>query len=327
MRAVALTEFGGPDVLHVIDLPEPHAGPGEIRIRVRAAAVSPADTLLRAGVHSWAMRGMRGPYVPGMDVAGTVDEIGAGSATELKIGDPVMAMVLPIVPQPDGTLDYHGGGYAEYLVLPADWVTRAPAGLDHAAAATLPMNGLTALLTLDQLALEPGASLAVTGAAGTLGGYVVQLAAAAGVVVIGDAAPADEALVRKSGAAEVVARGDDVALRVRALHPDGVDAAVDAALIGPQILDAVRDGGSLALVRGAEEPGGYATTGERGITVRTPFVPEYAGRPDRLADIRRLAESGALVPRVARTFPAAEAPDAHRLLAAGGVRGRLVLTF
>ncbi|MFC3742331.1 NADP-dependent oxidoreductase [Paractinoplanes deccanensis] len=324
---MALTEFGGPDVLHMIDLPEPHAGPGEVRVRVHAAAVSPADTLLRAGVHAAAMRGLTGPFVPGMDIAGTIDEIGPDTATGLVLGDPVMAMVLPIVPGPGGTLGYHGGGYAEYVVLPAEWVVEAPRGLGHAAAATLPMNGLTALLTLDQLALAPGSLLAVTGAAGTLGGYLVQMGAAAGVIVIADAAPADEALVRKSGAAEIVARGDDVARRIRGRHPRGVDAVVDAALVGPRMLDAVRDGGSLALVRDAGEPGGYAAPAERGITVRHPFVPDYAGRLDRLAEIRRLAEAGILLPRVARTFRAAEAPAAHRLLAAGGVRGRLVLTF
>ncbi|GID33409.1 NADP-dependent oxidoreductase [Paractinoplanes brasiliensis] len=327
MRAVALTEFGGPNVLHIIDLPEPHAGPGQVRVRVRAAAVSPADTLLRAGVHAAAMRGLTGPFVPGMDIAGTIDEIGSGTTTELVLGDPVMAMVLPVVPGPGGALSYHGGGYAEYVVLPAEWVVRAPQGLDHADAATLPMNGLTALLTLDQLALASGSVLAVTGAAGALGGYLVQMAAAAGVIVVADAAPTDEALVRKSGATEIVTRGDDVARRIRELHPYGVDAVVDAALIGPRMLDAVRDGGSLALIRGAGEPGGYAAHGERRITVRAPFVPEYAGRPDRLAEIRRLTETGVLVPRVARTLPASGAPDAHRLLAAGGVRGRLVLTF
>ena len=320
MRAIGLSRFGGPDVLEVVDLPEPHAGPGEVRIRVRAAAVSPADTLLRAGAHAASLRGVPGPYVPGMDVAGTVDEIGPGTSTGLSSGDPVMAMVLPVAPRPDGTLDYRGGGYAEYLVLPAEWVARAPAGLDHAATATLPMNGLTALLTLDQLALAPGSVLAVTGAAGTVGSYLVQMASAAGVIVVGDARPADEALVRKSGAAEIVLRGDGVAQRIRSRFPGGVDAVADAALIGPQLTEAVRDGGSLALLRGSA-----ASTA--GVTVRSPFVPDYAGRTDRLDEIRRLAESGVLLPRVAGLFAAAEAPEAHRLLEAGGVRGRFVLTF
>jgi NADPH:quinone reductase-like Zn-dependent oxidoreductase len=327
VRAVGLSEFGGPGVLEVVDLPEPHAGRGEIRIRVRAAAVNPADTLMRSGMLAWALEGVPGPYVPGMDVAGTVDEIGPGTETGLSAGDAVMAMVLPFIPGPDGALRYQGGGYAEYVVLPAAWVVRAPAGVDHGAASTLPMNGLTALLTLDQLALAPGSVLAVTGAAGALGGYLVQMAAASGIVVVADAAPADEAFVRKSGATEIVVRGDDVAQRILALHPHGVDAVADAALIGPRVVEAVREGGSYAPFRSAGEPGGYAARADPRITVRRPFVPEYAGRHDRLEEIRRLAEAGVLIPRVAGTLAAAEAAEAHRRLEAGGVRGRLVLTF
>ncbi|MET8361309.1 hypothetical protein [Micromonospora sp. NPDC005171] len=107
--------------------------------------------------------------MPGQDVAGTVDEIGPGTVTDLAYGDPVIAMVLPFLPRPDGTADYFGGGYAKHVVLPAGSVTRAPRDVDHATASALPLNGLIALLNLDQLALEPGAVLAVTGAAGAVG--------------------------------------------------------------------------------------------------------------------------------------------------------------
>ena len=314
MRAIGVYEFGGPDVLRVVDLPEPHAGPGEVRVRVRAAAVNPADTLLRSGVLAQAFAGVPAPYVPGMDIAGVIDEIGPGTETELSPGEPVMAMVIPLGPA--------AGGYAEYVVLPAGWVVRAPAGIDHAAAATLPMNGLTALLALDQLALAPGSVLAVIGAAGALGGYLVQLGRHAGLTVVADAAPADEALVRRSGAADVVARGSDVAERIRARYPDGVDAVADAALVGPDLLDAVRDGGAYTMFRSGAEPGGHEIDGGNRITVQKTFVPDYAGRTDKLNQIRRLAEAGVLIPRVATTLPAAEAADAHRRLEAGGVRGR-----
>ncbi|MFB4273753.1 zinc-binding alcohol dehydrogenase family protein [Nonomuraea sp. MTCD27] len=319
MRAIGLYEFGGPDVLRVVDLPEPHAGPGEVRVRVRAAAVNPADTLLRSGVHARAFAGVPAPYVPGMDIAGVIDEIGPGAETELSPGEPVMAMVMPLGPA--------AGGYAEYVVLPAGWVVRAPAGTDHAAAATLPMNGLTAQLTLDRLALAPGSVLAVIGAAGTLGGYLVQLGRHAGLTVVADAAPADEPLVRLSGAADVVPRGSDVAARIRDRYPDGVAAIADTALVGPRLLGAVRDGGTYARFRSSGEPGAHEVDGNGRITVRTPFVPDYAGRTDKLHQIRRLAEDGVLTPRIAATLPAAEAPDAHRRLEAGGLRGRLVLTF
>lgn len=319
MYAIGLYEFGGPEALRVIDLPEPHAGPGEVRVRVRAAAVNPADTLLRSGTLARLFAGVPAPYVPGMDIAGVVDEIGPGTETALSPGDPVMAMVHPIGPA--------AGGYAEYVVLPAGWVVRAPAGTDHAAAATLPMNGLTALLTLDRLALAPGSVLAVTGAAGTLGGYLIELGGHAGLRVVADAAPADEDLVRRSGAADIVARGSDVAKRIRARHPDGVAAIADTALVGPLLLHAVRDGGRYVRFRRADEPGGQEIDGGGRVTVLTPFVPDYAGRTDKLEQIRLFAESGVLTPRVAAAMPAAEAAEAHRRLEAGGLRGRLVLTF
>ncbi|WP_406320281.1 NADP-dependent oxidoreductase [Streptomyces sp. NBC_01637] len=319
MQAVGLYEFGEPDVLQVIDLPDPHPGPGEVRVRVHAAAVNPADALLRAGAHAERLREFPGPYVPGMDIAGVVDEVGPATGTELRVGDPVMAMLMPL-----GTA---AGGYAEYRVLPASWVVRAPAGFDHASAATLPMNGLTALRTLDLLALPAGSVLAVVGAAGTLGSYLVQLAKHAGLTVIADAAPADEELVRGFGADEIVARGSNVAEHLRARYPDGVDAVADVALLGRRLSETVRDGGTFVRFRSAEEPGGYELENSGRITVRTTFVPDYFGRTDKLNRIRELAEAAVLIPRVAQTYSPVEAGNAHRRMAAGGVRGRLVVTF
>jgi NADPH:quinone reductase len=309
MRVVGVTEFGGPEALRVVDLPEPHAGPGQVRIRVHAATVNPTDTLLRSGAHGVPDHGP--PYVPGMDVAGVVDEVGDG--TVWSVGDEVMAIVVPRGPL--------GGGYAEQLVVPADSVARQPAGAGHVAASTLPMNGLTARLALDLLGLRPGATLAVTGAAGALGGYVVQLARHEGLRVVADAAPADEPLVRELGADVVVARGEGLADRVRERVPDGVDAVVDAALIGRPILAAVRDGGGLAVVRG------YREGTERGIAVHPVMVVDYAHERSKLDGLRRLTEDGVLTLRVAGTFPAERAAEAHRALEAGGVRGRLVITF
>jgi NADPH:quinone reductase len=124
-----------------------------------------------------------------------------------------------------------------------------------------------------------------------------------------------------------VARGSGVAERIRARYPDGVDAVADTALVGPDLLDAVRDGGAYVMFRSGAEPGGHEIDGGNRIAVERTFVPDYAGRTDKLNQIRRLAESGVLTPRVATTLPAAEAADAHRRLEAGGLRGRLVLTF
>ncbi|WP_326562724.1 NADP-dependent oxidoreductase [Micromonospora sp. NBC_01796] len=312
MRAVGLDEFGGPEVLRVVELPRPEAGPGQIGIRVHAAGVTPGDVLLRSGRIAALMRGVRQPYLPGQEVAGVVDQIGADTATDLRIGDRVMAMVVPIRPD--------GGGYAEHVVLDANWVGRAPAGTSHAEAATVPMNGLTARMALDQLDLQPGATLAVTGAAGAVGGFVVQLAKHAGLTVYADAKASDVPRVSALGADQVVERGPGVADRFRELAPGGVDGAVDT--VGTaDLFDAIRDGGGLAWVSGG------STEAPRGIRTGYVYMPDYGGRPDELDDLRRLAETGVLTLRVADTFPPEQAGQAHRLVEAGGVRGRLVIAF
>ena len=312
MRAIGVNQYGGPDALEVVELPEPHAGPGQVRLRVRAAAVNPTDTLARDGSRAERQRKDPPPYVPGMDAAGEVDEIGEGTDTELHVGDPAMAIVVP-----DGS----HGAYAEHVVVPAGSVVRAPSGASAVEAATLPMNGLTARLALDTLALAPGQTLAVTGAAGALGGYVVQLAKADRLTVVADASEADEDLVRSLGADVVVRRGDGVAARIRESQPGGVDALVDGSLQGDALLDAVRDGGRIATVRG------HRGADERGITWHPVLVRDVAEDHAALDRLRRQAEEGALTPRVADAIPAEKAPEAHRRLEAGGVRGRLVLTF
>jgi NADPH2:quinone reductase len=310
MRAVGVNHYGGPEALEVVDLPEPHAGPGQLRIRVHAAAVNPTDTYVRNGDRAKQQQKDPPPYVPGMDAAGVLDEIGDGVDTDLRVGDPVMAIVIP-----DGSY----GAYSEYLALPAASVGRSPKGASHAEACTLPMNGLTARLSLDELGLSPGDTILVTGAAGCFGGYVVQLAKADGLRVIADASPADEELVRALGADVVLARGDDLSERVRELEPGGVDGVADGAVMNQLLVPAVRDGGGFASVRGWKgEP-------QRDITFYATFVRRYAEEQARLDRLREQAESGAVTLRVARTFPAEQAGEAHRLLEGGGIRGRLVV--
>jgi NADPH:quinone reductase-like Zn-dependent oxidoreductase len=183
------------------------------------------------------------------------------------------------------------------------------------------MNGLTARLALDQLGLRPGQVLAVTGAAGAFGGYVVQLAKADGLTVVADASEADEQLVRELGADVVVRRGDDVAVRIRERFPEGVDGLADGAVMDALVLPAVRDGGRVATVRG------YRGDGQDRVAVIPTLVRRVAQDRAALDRLREQAEQGVLTLRVARTFPAEQAAEAHRLLARGGVRGRLVLTF
>ncbi|MDZ7727395.1 MAG: zinc-binding dehydrogenase [Dehalococcoidia bacterium] len=210
-----------------------------------------------------------------MDAAGVIDEIGEGAETDLNVDDAVMAMVIPV-----GT----HGAYRESIVLSADAVTRAPAGASHAEAATLPMNGLTARLSLDQLALQSGQTLAVTGAAGCYGGYVVQLAKAEGIRVIADASEKDEQLVRDLGADIVVRRGDDIAQRIREVVPEGVDGLADGAVQKELAVGAVKDGGGFASVRG------WQGNGERGITFHATAVRNYDHRADLLDKLRQQVE-------------------------------------
>jgi NADPH2:quinone reductase len=312
MRVVGLTEFGGPDVLRLVDVADPEAGPGQLRIRVRAAAVNPTDTGLRHGARAEMLKDIPPPYVPGMDVAGVLDQIGPGVSTDLQVGDHVMAIVVPHASH---------GGYSEVVVLPVESVVRVPKGVTDAEAATLPMNGLTVRLALDLLALLPGQTLAVTGAAGAVGGYAVQLGKADGLRVIADASDSDEQLVHSLGADVVVRRGPEFAARVLEVDPEGVDGLIDGALLNELVMPAVRNGGRIATVRG------FVGDEERGVTFHPVWVRTYFREQAKLDQLRRQVEAGQITLRVARILPAEEAAEAHRLLEAGGIRGRLVLEF
>ncbi len=245
----------------------------------------------------------------GWDVAGHIDEVGPG-VTAFAPGDRVIGV--------RDRLDLSLGTYAEFVVLDATADAPAPAGLSAAAAATLSLNGLTALQALDLLALEPGQTLLVTGAAGAVGGFAVELAALRGIRVVACAGAGDAGFAEAVGARWFVPRSADVAQAVRAVVPGGVDAALDAAVLGVAALGAVRNRGAFVSV-----VAGAAPLPLRGITVAEQWV---AADPAALAQLAALAETGRLTTRVAETMPLREAARAHRRLAAGGLRGRLVLT-
>ena len=312
MKAVGVFVFGGPEVLRVVDVPEPHAGPGEVRIRVHAAAVSPSDTLMRAG--HVPLPGVKPPYIPGQDAAGVVDEIGQGTVTGLRVGDRVMAAVMPIGPR--------GGAYAEHVVLPASWVTGAPAGASHAEAATLPMNGLTARLALDLLALSAGQTVAVTGAAGAFGGYLVQLAKADGLRVVADASPADEELVRALGA--------DIVVAGATMSPRGSATSCPRGWTGwPTARSSGRPWWPRSVTAGASprsavpDPSACPNAASPITTLRSRL---FRG----MGQARSVAASGGDRrgdPAGSRHVSARRGAEAHRLLEAGGTRGRLVLEF
>ena len=309
MKGVVIHRFGGPEVLEVaeLDVPEPMAG--QVRIHVRAAAVNPVDIATRAG---WlADRGLapaNGQIGIGWDLAGVIDAIGPG-VDRFRAGDPVIAM--------RDLLSAPVGAQAEYVVLDTEAVAPAPRTVTPVEAATVPLNGLTAAQALDLLALREGQWLLVTGAAGALGGFALELAALRGLRTVGIASPGDESLVRELGADAFVPRSENLGASVRRLVPGGVDGALDAAVTGISALDGVRDGGSFVAVAA-----GAAPTPLRGTRVHNVWIRTDA---PRLAELAALVDARRLTPRVAAVQPLDTVAAAHERLSAGGVRGRIVL--
>ncbi|MER5212372.1 NADP-dependent oxidoreductase [Streptomyces sp. NPDC002838] len=294
MRAAVVTKFGGPEVVRIVETEVPEPAAGQVRIKVAAAALNPVDAGVRAGVFGGA-----GQQIGlGWDVAGTVDATGAGSAW--NVGDEVVALDYGMV-KPLGT-------HAEYVVVPTDAVALAPKTVDAVEAATLPLNALAAVLALDLLALTPDRSLLVTGAAGAVGGYAVQLAARRGISVTALAREEDEEFVRSLGAARSV---------TGAVGAGSVDAVLDAAVLGEAALEWVRDGGGYAGVIPRAHPASVRGVRVGAIEVRADGA--------RLAELVRLVDEGALTLRVAEAYALQGAPKAHARLAEGGLRGRLVL--
>ncbi|WP_410821904.1 NADP-dependent oxidoreductase [Micromonospora sp. 050-3] len=298
MRAVSYDKFGGPEVLHVAEVPVPEAGPGQVRVRVAASVVHPVDLMVRSGRFPAPLpTGL--PYTPGWDVAGSVDAVGP-SVDEFSIGDEVIGF--------SPWLQTTAGAHAEYVLLDAAWLTPAPAGVPATEAATLPTNGLAAAQALDLLALPAGSTVLVTGAAGQVGGFVLALARATGLHATGLAGAGDREFVESLGAA-FLSRDDD---------PTGTfDAVVDLAVIGASLLDLIRDGGGYVAASPPLRPEPV-----RGI--RT-FALEVLPDGTRLGELVKLLTSGDIPLRVADVYPFADAAAAHERLAQGGVRGGVVI--
>ncbi|XVQ85576.1 NADP-dependent oxidoreductase [Microbispora siamensis] len=295
--------------VRVVNVAEPEPGPGQVRIRVEAAAVNPVDLFTAAG--ALADNGLMPhleTYALGWDVAGVVDRAGPG-VTGVRPGERVLGL--------SDRLTEPLKAQADLVVLDETAVAPTPAGVAAPEASTLPLNALTAVQALDLAGLAEGETLLVTGAAGGLGGYLVELAVARGLRVAAVAAPGDESLVRGFGAEWFVPRGADLAAAVRAVVPGGVHGLVDAAVVGLPALDAVRNGGAFVAVSAGQAP-----IPLRGIRVSTVFVRADAAQ---LRDVAKLAEAGRLSMRVAGTYPLERAAEAYERLRRGGLRGRLVL--
>ncbi|WP_329372535.1 NADP-dependent oxidoreductase [Streptomyces sp. NBC_00669] len=295
MKKVSFAEFGGPDVLHLIDAEESHAGPGRIRVAVRAAGVNPVDWRLREGQVLGA-HPIRLPAGVGLDAAGVVDEVGAG-VEGVEVGDRVFG---------EGT-----DTYAEFAVLSA-WA-RMPEGLTFEEAAGYPSVVETALRILREVGVRSGQTLLASGAAGGVGSAVLQIARDRGITVIGTAGAANQEYLRSLGALATT-YGEGWAERVRRLGR--VDAALDLAGSG-----VIRE-----LVELTGDP-------RKVVSIADLGAPEFGVRfsgvagsvPDALAVAADLITRGRLHIPVERAYPLAEAAAAHVDSQAGHTRGRRVL--
>jgi len=301
-RAVVFPRFGDADVLEIIQVEAPTAGPDQVRVRIEAAGVQPFDARYRAGLFE--------PYVPaqlpqtlGNEFAGVVDQVGPG-VTGVAVGDEAIGFVWQ-------------AAYADLVVVGAHEIVPKPAGMPWTEAGVLSASGQTAHTALQELGVERGETLLIHAAAGGVGHFAVQLARELGARVIGTASERNHDYLRGLGA-EPVTYGDGLVERVRAIAPEGIAAALDAHG-GDEAIEA-----SVALVEDRKRIGtlsGYAAAQRFGIQLIG--TQRSADRLNELVDLYR---QGKLVVTVQRAFPLEAVADAHREVETGHVRGKVVLT-
>ncbi|MFF3573492.1 NADP-dependent oxidoreductase [Nocardia jiangxiensis] len=307
-RAVIYETFGGPEVLELRKVPEPHAGPGEVRVRVTAAGLNPMDWLIAAQPEAAAQFGITVPAGFGYDFAGVVDEVG-DSATGFAVGDRVYGGAMGRAAADFVVVDTRAGA--------AEGLWHTPEGISDEVAATLPVAGMTAAAALTAIDLRSGDTVLVGGAAGGVGVFAVQLARLAGARVLGTASEGTFEFLRGFGA-EPVTYGPGLADRVRALAPEGVTAATD--LFGTETAEtalalSVPPERISTVAAGPTPPGGVRATG--GIN---------AG-PDDMTRISDAILAGTLTVPIAATFPIEKIRDAVTMQAGRHVHGKIVVTL
>jgi NADPH:quinone reductase-like Zn-dependent oxidoreductase len=296
MFALTFAEYGPSSVLEVAEVPEPHAGPGQIRIKVRTAAVNPIDWKVRAG-YLQELFPVDFPGIPGWDSAGVVDEVGEG-VTGVGVGDEVIG--------------YGPTSQAEYTVV--DHFTRKPAAMSWELAAALPTAAETAVRSLELLGLSAGQTVLIDGAAGSVGSAAVQFAVAKGLKVIGTASEGNHAYLRSLGA-EPTVYGEGLAERVAALAPEGVHGAIDAASAGslPE----------LAAITGV--PTQVVTIADFSGSVPEAHVTVHASAFHALDEAVALFEAGKFDLRIDSVHELADAAKAQDASQTGHAAGKLIL--
>lgn len=313
MRAMTQRIFGGPEVLELVeDADAPTPGPTQVLVRVHATSVNPVELYVRSG--DFPVLG-EPPFVLGWDVSGVVEQVDPG-VHRFAVGDEVYG--LPYFPAA-------AGANAEYLVAPARQLARKPAGISHAEAAGLPLVGLTAWQALTEIAhVKAGDRVLIHGAGGGLGHVAVQLAKHLGAYVVGTASAAKHDFLRGLGADELID------YRTRDYTEVLAGAPVDVVLESLGGGNAER---SFTVLR----PGGLLVTAVERLSTTLPKLAAEAGvrfaavgvEPDAagLDTLTALVEAGHLRVHVQRTFSLDRLPEAHQLLAAGGIQGKLAITL
>lgn len=302
MRAAAFPSFGPPDVLQEMELENPQAGPGQVRVRVKAAGVQPLDLAVRGG-YTPPGAAIRFPQIVGNEFAGVIDQAGEG-VSGFTVGSEVLGFRML-------------GCYAEFVVVGADQIAAKPTGMPWESAGALSASGQTAHTALQALGVGQGDTVLIHAAAGGVGSVAVQLARAWGATVIGTASERNHEYLRSLGAIPVV-YGEGLVDRVRALAPIGVDAAFDA--IGGDALHV-----SAELVK---DPGRIGTIVDFGLAEKLGVRSIRSQRSSaRLAELVELYVQGKLRIHISKSFPLREAAEAHREVETGHVRGKIVLTI
>jgi NADPH:quinone reductase len=310
MQAIAITAFGGPDQLKLVDLPTPICGPDQVVIKIQAAGVGMWDVEVRQG--RIRLEGQQFPLVLGWESAGTIEQVGA-LVTGLGVGTQVIC----------ATYQVGIGHYAHFVAVPADLVAPAPSSLDPLLAAALPVNGLTAYQAIyDLLKVQKGETLLITGAAGGTGTFAVQLAARVGAHVMVTARSENHPYLQKLGASELIdyAQTDFVGV-VHTAHPEGIDAVLDC--VGGETaarsLEIVRDGGRLVTIVDLEQ-----VTPTRHIDAQLLYF-----RPDgrELAELTKLVDTDQLTIHLDHVFPLEQAKQAHERLETRHHQGKIVLSM
>lgn len=313
MRAWGIQRYGGPEELHLMNLPMPRVEHRDVLIRMHSAEVGDWDALVREG--GWPM-GRQFPVVLGLAGAGTIVTMG-GDVTMLEEGEAVFAYNYPMVHRGCDSPD-HNGAWAEYMLVPASYVARAPKSLELAKAGTAPIAGLTALETIaDLLDVTRGDRVLITGASGGVGHLAVQIAAARGGVVIATTSRKNFEWVRRLGAAVVIDhRTNDLVREVVEASPGGVDKALNCvAGTANDVARVLRRNGRMIDLTGS------VTLDRPDAEVNDSYVVEASG--DRLSRLARMFDEGKLVLEVQELAPFARAPEALDRVLAKHAHGKI----